>query len=97
MSDDHQLRRVPGGKDLATAGSICLDVKANNVTIDGNGKTITMTAGGDAFAVKMNDPSDVNQRWHDISISNVISPTGGFSTYSDVAHITVDHVTIAGD
>ena len=59
--------------NLTTVGPICLDIKGNDITIDGNGKTITMQNGGSALKVMMNDPSVPAQRWHNITVSNFVS------------------------
>jgi len=81
--------------NISTSSSTCLDIKANNVTIDGNGKTITMNAGGDSLSIKMSDPSVVAQRWHNISVSN-FSSNGSFATYDNVYDITLTGLTLSG-
>jgi len=81
--------------NLSGSGSACLNIKASNVTIDGNGRTVTVSGGVPAIGITMNDPSVPSQRVHDISVSNLTS-NGGFSGYGGVYNITINNVTISG-
>lgn len=82
--------------NLSTSGANCLrlsstNVTIANVTIDGNGKSITVS-GGDAVYI-----ADLNSKpHHDISISNFTSNSGITIYGGSVNNISVDNVTISG-
>lgn len=78
----------------------CIIIKANNVTIDGNGKTITITNNAwNSMAVDVRDLPDndgVVQNWHDVTV-NYLNSNADVRTYGNGIHtITFDHLAVSG-
>ncbi|MFH1016579.1 MAG: right-handed parallel beta-helix repeat-containing protein [Pseudomonadota bacterium] len=80
-------------QNVAASGTdTCFTIRASDVTLDGNGHTIT-TSGG--YAVDVQDPDPLApQNWTNISVSNFTS-NGDVRVYGDgVNHVTFDHLTV---
>ncbi len=71
----------------------CFIIKASNVTLDGNGKRITVTNG---YAVDVPDLAQTPSNWHNVTIQNLVSNEGVRAFGNGVNHVTFDHLTVSG-
>ncbi len=105
---------ITGCQDITSSGSYriannisvtdptdgaCLIIKANNVTLNGNNKSITITnKNWTSMALDVRDLPDSNwvySNWHDISVSN-FSSNADVRTYGNgVNHVLFDHLTVS--
>lgn len=70
-------------------GQSCINIQSSDVTIDGNGKTITTT--GDYAVLDLADSTTLTN----LTVSNFTSNKGVW-IYRSASHVTFDHVTIGG-
>jgi len=84
---------IISGNLTAAAGQPCIRIRDNaaNVTIDGNGRTLTTSGGGDAIEIADHGSGTP----HHITISD-FSSNGGVTVYGNsVHHVTIENVSVS--